>query len=420
MGGALNSLAPAPEPRAQFQPSGQPGGGFQPIPNVVGGQFQPVVTMGGQGFQPSQATFAGFDPAGLAGLPGFAPSPGGNTPFQPWGMNPLVDPNATRQGATPGQNPLTGSQGGVSGGTPGKVGDGTDQWRGIIDEESAPYNNAELADMVQAIMMLESGGKVDAVSPAGAQGLMQVMPFHFGSGENPFDPRTNIRKGIQVLMNGYNRWKTWEQAAAAYLGAIDANGNIVGGDINVTGKQYVAIVMENLAKVKAAKQAAPKGGGTGFSSIWGGQGNPKITQEIGVVSPNIDQRIYQYGREFGFAGGHTGLDIGLARGSQLYLPQGFSGVVVERAPGYFKDEDYGDDGYSYDRGELRIRLDNGWELILGHNSKNLVMPGTRVSGGDLVALSGSAGGDHLHLELRIPDPSTPSGWRIVDPRQYLG
>lgn len=52
-------------------------------------------------------------------------------------------------------------------------------------------------------MQIESCGKPDALSGAGALGLFQVMPFHFGSGENPFDPETNANRGLDYLLRSY-------------------------------------------------------------------------------------------------------------------------------------------------------------------------------------------------------------------------
>lgn len=52
------------------------------------------------------------------------------------------------------------------------------------------------ANYIATIMQIESCGDPMAVSGAGAQGLFQVMPFHFSAGENTLDPETNARRGI--------------------------------------------------------------------------------------------------------------------------------------------------------------------------------------------------------------------------------
>ena len=55
--------------------------------------------------------------------------------------------------------------------------------------------------LVLAVIAIESAGRVDAVSHAGAQGLMQLMPAtaaRFGVGDS-FEPRDNIRGGVAYL-----------------------------------------------------------------------------------------------------------------------------------------------------------------------------------------------------------------------------
>lgn len=54
-------------------------------------------------------------------------------------------------------------------------------------------------DMIATIMQIESCGDPNAVSSAGAQGLFQVMPFHFAAGEDMQDPDTNARRGLNYL-----------------------------------------------------------------------------------------------------------------------------------------------------------------------------------------------------------------------------
>ncbi|MFQ5418806.1 MAG: lytic transglycosylase domain-containing protein [Anaerolineae bacterium] len=54
-------------------------------------------------------------------------------------------------------------------------------------------------DAVATIMQIESCGYPEAESSAGAQGLFQVMPFHFESGENMRDPNTNANRGLSYF-----------------------------------------------------------------------------------------------------------------------------------------------------------------------------------------------------------------------------
>lgn len=55
-------------------------------------------------------------------------------------------------------------------------------------------------DKVATVMQIESCGDPNAVSRAGAQGLFQVMPFHFAAGENMQDPDTNAYRGMSYLV----------------------------------------------------------------------------------------------------------------------------------------------------------------------------------------------------------------------------
>lgn len=57
-------------------------------------------------------------------------------------------------------------------------------------------------NMAATVMQIESCGDPNAVSIAGAQGLFQVMPFHFDPGENMQDPDTNARRGLAYLALG--------------------------------------------------------------------------------------------------------------------------------------------------------------------------------------------------------------------------
>lgn len=70
-------------------------------------------------------------------------------------------------------------------------------WAADIGRWSAAYGLDP--DMVATVMQIESCGNPVVASPAGAQGLFQVMPFHFTAGENPLDPETNARRGLSFL-----------------------------------------------------------------------------------------------------------------------------------------------------------------------------------------------------------------------------
>ena len=77
-------------------------------------------------------------------------------------------------------------------------------------------------NLLATVIQIESCGDPNAVSSAGALGLMQVMPFHFAEGENPLDPETNVARGVGVLteclFSAYNPQIDVGLALACYNG----------------------------------------------------------------------------------------------------------------------------------------------------------------------------------------------------------
>lgn len=53
--------------------------------------------------------------------------------------------------------------------------------------------------LLATVMQIESCGHPTVISNAGAQGLFQVMPFHFEAGEDMLDPTTNAKRGASFL-----------------------------------------------------------------------------------------------------------------------------------------------------------------------------------------------------------------------------
>ena len=76
---------------------------------------------------------------------------------------------------------------------------------------------------IWAVIRVESRGNPRAVSPAGAMGLMQLMPStwatlraRYGLGANPFDPRDNIMAGAACLRAMHDRYGDPTAMLAAY------------------------------------------------------------------------------------------------------------------------------------------------------------------------------------------------------------
>lgn len=76
---------------------------------------------------------------------------------------------------------------------------------------------------IRAVLHVESAGDVDAISSAGAMGLMQVMPgtwaelrLRYRLGSDPFDPRDNILAGTAYLREMLDRYGNTGAMLAAY------------------------------------------------------------------------------------------------------------------------------------------------------------------------------------------------------------
>jgi hypothetical protein len=71
--------------------------------------------------------------------------------------------------------------------------------------------------LLSAVADTESGYQPSAVSGAGAEGLMQLMPSTATSlGVNPFDPAQAIPAAAQLLSAYYAKYGSWPLALAAY------------------------------------------------------------------------------------------------------------------------------------------------------------------------------------------------------------
>ena len=76
-------------------------------------------------------------------------------------------------------------------------------------------------NLVALVMQLESCGNPDVLSPAGAIGLFQVMPFHFAPDEDPYDPETNAKRGLSYLARALTQASNQPGLAlAGYNGGI--------------------------------------------------------------------------------------------------------------------------------------------------------------------------------------------------------
>jgi soluble lytic murein transglycosylase-like protein len=130
-------------------------------------------------------------------------------------------PPAPPDRATPVSRGATNGAGTATGRTLGaRVPEVVRRWEEPILRWSAARNLEP--NLVAAVIMTESEGNPNAVSPMGAVGLMQVM-------RGPFDPDENIRMGTGELAGYIVRYGKIDVALAAYNagpGAVDKYGGI--------------------------------------------------------------------------------------------------------------------------------------------------------------------------------------------------
>ncbi len=110
--------------------------------------------------------------------------------------------------------------------TPGRdyapPGPPSDPWGPYISEASQRFGVP--VQWIRAVIRQESAGEVQALSPAGAMGLMQVMPGtyemlreEYQLGNDPFEPRDNILAGTGYIQQMYDRY-----GAPGFLAAYNA------------------------------------------------------------------------------------------------------------------------------------------------------------------------------------------------------
>jgi hypothetical protein len=114
-------------------------------------------------------------------------------------------------------------------------------------------------DLVKSVIKAESGFNARAVSPKGAQGLMQLMP---GTASqlgvpNPFDPRANVEGGAKYLRELLERYNfDLVKALAAYNAGPLRVEQFGGVPPYYETRAYVARVVRDFNKKKAAQEKA--------------------------------------------------------------------------------------------------------------------------------------------------------------------
>ena len=103
------------------------------------------------------------------------------------------------------------------------------------------------SDLIEAVITVESGGRTRAVSPAGAMGLMQLMPgtwadlrSRLGLGVDPFDPADNILAGAAYLRELLDRYGAPGFLAAYNAGPTRYEASLAGRPLPLETRLYVS------------------------------------------------------------------------------------------------------------------------------------------------------------------------------------
>ena len=120
-----------------------------------------------------------------------------------------------------------------------------ERYQGII-RQAASTHNVDSA-LIQAVIHVESAFNPKAVSPKGAVGLMQIMPFNFSSlgVKNPYEPIENVAGGVKLLAKLHKRYKgNTKLALAAYNAGEGAVAKYKGVPPYKETQNYVKKVMK--------------------------------------------------------------------------------------------------------------------------------------------------------------------------------
>lgn len=143
----------------------------------------------------------------------------------------------------------------------------------IVNKAATEFNLSP--ELINAVIMTESGGNQGSVSPKGATGVMQLMPGTAKDlGVNPNDLEENIRGGAQYLRQMWDRYDgNLEHALMAYNWGpanVDAwlktGKGINGQDVPEETRRYVASVSKNM-RGPGAKSDSDRIGNDSIMSI---------------------------------------------------------------------------------------------------------------------------------------------------------
>lgn len=158
-------------------------------------------------------------------------------------------------------------------------------WQAYIAEASKRFGIP--AAWIEAVIIAESGGQTmrngrPVTSPAGAMGLMQLMPKTWQDmrnehdlGNDPYDPRDNIMAGTAYLRAMYDRYGYPGMFAAYNAGPTIYERSLTGAKLPKETLDYLAKVTRNPTGIRSGfdifvrlKGSQPKTNASGSGALF--------------------------------------------------------------------------------------------------------------------------------------------------------
>lgn len=249
-------------------------------------------------------------------------------------------------------------------------------------------------------------------------------PFYKPSFPSVYMPRDiTVEQAIVTFQGGPGCWDTKGGTCAhGETWKPCQGGSATSNSIELSVQQFCARVNTYLGHPQATPWT-PVAGGAGCETtsppatddpirvIVGGD-YPPVTYAF-LDDVGIDSYEYVVGHGGTKSTQHSGDDVAIADDTKLYSPAAGTVLCVGtsgtnnwgQACGFYHDDEGG-------IGNITILFDSGTKLTLGHCTSSKVKPGDRVTAGQWVGVSGSANGDHVHIEMTEERNGT---YWLVDP-----
>lgn len=132
--------------------------------------------------------------------------------------------------------------------------------------QNASASSGVPVPILQALAYQESSYNPAAVSPKGAQGLLQLMPATGRSlgVSNPFDPQQNADAGAKYLAGLYQQYGDWGQALIAYN---EGPGNLAKSGVFRSSQSYADTILANAGPLDSSPSLDTSGASAIDSSV---------------------------------------------------------------------------------------------------------------------------------------------------------